>query len=154
VISCLQIEVVKARMAWVSISSAHEAMQAKLQVKYSLFIYLFRRKPLGNQDIPEVHMDNKVLPYNANPRVLGAFLDEELNFDHHIDKTEQKANKALSLLRAVKETEKVNCARLIQLYKAIVIPHLEYAAPVWQASPIAPNWTAFKEKPWPSAWEV
>jgi ribonuclease HI len=98
-------------------------------------ICLFRKKarhPIT--DNPKVAMCGKAVPYNPHPRVLGVHLDEELNFSFHLDKVEQRANKALSLIRAVKETEKVGTKRLIQLYKAIVVSHLEYAAPVWQAS--------------------
>jgi hypothetical protein len=62
------------------------------------------------------------------------YLDEEMNFNYHIGKVETKANKALALLRAVKGTDKIDTKKLIQIYKAIVVPHLEYAAPVCQAA--------------------
>ena len=38
------------------------------------------------------------------------------------------------LLRKVKETEAINAKCMLQLYKALVTPQLEYAAAVWQIS--------------------
>ena len=32
----------------------------------------------------------------------------------------------------VGKTEKINPANMIKLYKSLVVPHLEYAASVWQ----------------------
>jgi ribonuclease HI len=97
-------------------------------------VCLFQKRAPAEQDRPVVRMGLAALRYNPTPRLLGVFLDEELNFNHHIDKTEAKANKALNLLRTVKSTEKINTKRLLQIYQAVVVPHLEYAAPVWQTA--------------------
>ena len=45
---------------------------------------------------------------------------------------ERKALRSLNSLRKVKETEIISTRCMLQLYKALVIPQLEYAAPVWQ----------------------
>ena len=87
-----------------------------------------------NADIPtfKVHVNGKDIAYNPNPKVLGLHLDESLNFPNHIKKTEQKANKAIGLLRQIKHVEKISTVKLIQLYKCLICPILEYACPVWQ----------------------
>ena len=38
----------------------------------------------------------------------------------------------------MKETEIISPKCMLELYKALVIPHLEYAAPVWQIGNCSP----------------
>ncbi len=73
-----------------------------------------------------------IIPYNANPRLLGVFLDEHMTFSRHISEVERRGMRTLSLLQQVKLVEGINTTRLLQLYKSILRPQLEYAAPVWQ----------------------
>ena len=47
-------------------------------------------------------------------------------------KTEQKANKVIGVLRQIKHVEQIKTSKLIQLYKSLICPILEYACPVWQ----------------------
>ena len=65
-------------------------------------------------------------------KILTVTLDEKLKFETHIELVEQKALRSLDLLRRVKETELINTKCMLQLYRALVVPQLEYAAPVWQ----------------------
>ena len=48
------------------------------------------------------------------------------------EKLEHKALTTVSLLRKVEETEGINTKCMLQLYKALVTPQLEYAAAAWQ----------------------
>ena len=50
--------------------------------------------------------DGKELQYNPHPKILGITLDEQLNFQEHINKTEKKASVALRILREVKGISK------------------------------------------------
>ena len=59
-------------------------------------------------------------------------LDEKLKFDVHTEQIERKALRSLDLLRRVKETESISTKCMLQLYKALITPQLEYAASVWQ----------------------
>ena len=45
---------------------------------------------------------------------------------------EVKAQKMLSALRILGKTEKTDPDNMVRLYKSIVTPQLEYAAPLWQ----------------------
>lgn len=45
---------------------------------------------------------------------------------------ERKALRSLDLLRRVKETEIISTKCMLQLYRALIVPQLEYAAAVWQ----------------------
>ena len=79
-----------------------------------------------------VQLDGNDIKYNSNPKVLGFHLDESLSFQNHIMKTEQKANKVIRVLRQIKHVEQIKTSKLIQLYKSLICPILEYACPVWQ----------------------
>jgi hypothetical protein len=68
---------------------------------------LFGRR-VADTPRPQVTMGDSPIPYNPTPCLLGVVLDEELKFHQHIDKVEAKANRALSALRAVKNTEMID----------------------------------------------
>ena len=76
--------------------------------------------------------DGQKVQHNPTPKILGVTLDEKLKFERHTEQLERKASKTLALLRRVKETEVMNSKCMLQLYKALVAPQLEYAAAVWQ----------------------
>ena len=61
-------------------------------------------------------------------------MDETLSFSGHLSVLERKVEKTLSVLRQVSVTEKLSTKSLLQLYKALVIPQMEFAASVWQNS--------------------
>ena len=96
-------------------------------------ICLFSR---GNTNVDrsciKIIVDGKEVAYNPNPKILGLHLDETLNFQNHIKKTEQKAYKAIGVLRQIKHVEKISTLKLVQMYKTLICPVLEYASPVWQ----------------------
>ena len=59
---------------------------------------------------------------------LGVIIDRELQFDSHVNSKISKANQNLGIIRrSFRYMEKT---MFLQLYKAIVRPHLEYASPV------------------------
>ncbi|MCW4346280.1 MAG: ribonuclease H family protein [Candidatus Thiodiazotropha endolucinida] len=91
----------------------------------------------NNQTLEEARayrftFDDKIVKYNPNPKILGITLDEKLKFDIHTEQIEQKALRSLDLLRKVKITEAMTPKCMLQLYKALIVPQLEYAAAVWQ----------------------
>ncbi|MEW8544970.1 MAG: reverse transcriptase domain-containing protein [Candidatus Thiodiazotropha sp.] len=88
----------------------------------------------NNTDPSQIHvqLNGNDIKYNSSPKVLGLHLDESLTFQNHIIKTEQKANKVIGVLRQVKHVEQIKTSKLIQLYKSLICPILEYACPVWQ----------------------
>ena len=56
-----------------------------------------RDRHIGQDEI-KVTINQEEIKYNKTPKILGVTLDESLNFQSHISKEEQKANKALSSL--------------------------------------------------------
>ena len=78
-------------------------------------------------------MANTILKRTRTAKLLGVTLDERLTFQEHVKTVELKAQKVLSALRILGKTEKIDPAHMERLYKSIVVPQLEYAAPVWQS---------------------
>ena len=109
----------------------------KWRLKLSMLKTEFCLFSLENEVLEEARVfrfcvDGQQLNYNPNPKLLGVILDEKLKFESHIEAVELKATRSLELLRKVKETEVINTTCMLQLYKALVVPQLEYAALVWQ----------------------
>ena len=61
-------------------------------------------------------IDGNNLKYNSNPKLLGITLDEELNFQEHVNMTEKKASRALQIIREVKGISQISTKKLIELY--------------------------------------
>ena len=109
----------------------------KWRLKLSIVKTEFSMFSLDNQVLEEARMYNfdfegQIVKYNPKPKILGVTLDEKLKFETHVEMVERKALRSLNSLRKVKETEIISPSCMLQLYKGLVIPQLEYAAPVWQ----------------------
>ena len=109
----------------------------KWRLKLSMLKTEFCLFSLDNGVLEEARLfrfcvEGQLLRYNPNPKLLGVTLDEKMKFEIHIESVERKALRSLELLRKVKETEVINTKCMLQLYKALVVPQLEYAASVWQ----------------------
>ena len=74
------------------------------------------------------------IDYNSYPKILGITLDEQLNFQENVNKTEKKASIALRILREVKGISKISSKKLIKLYVTLIRSVIEYGCLVWQAS--------------------
>ena len=96
-------------------------------------ITLFVQNNIENQE-PVVTIDNHVLQYNKNPKVLGVHLDEKLNFKKHLEIISHKASRCLGVLREINGIAKLSSKKLIQLYIGLVRPVLEYGCLAWQTA--------------------
>ena len=63
-------------------------------------------------------------------KYLGVFLSSDMSWSTHIDSVCSKARKLVGLLYRRFSAE-VDSHSLLEMYKLLVRPHLEYAAPVW-----------------------
>ena len=74
-------------------------------------------------------MGDRKLDVTDCEKDLGVFVDPSLNFSQHCQKTANKANSILGLIsRSFSYMDK---QMLLQLYKGLVRPHLEYANTAW-----------------------
>ncbi|CAG2243558.1 unnamed protein product [Mytilus edulis] len=100
-----------------------------LSIEKTEYCIFSRNGPIKKMNL---QLEGKLLKYNCNPKILGVTLDEKLSFLKHIENVEQKAHKAISLLRMIKGVAKVSTKILLQIYQSIVLSTLEYASSVWQ----------------------
>ena len=61
---------------------------------------------------------------------LGIYLDEKLNFSHHIKEKISKANKGVGILRKLYNVKPRNF--LMTIYKSFIRPHLDYGAIIFE----------------------
>ena len=79
---------------------------------------------------PPLLLDGMPLEQVENFKYLGILLSSDLSWSAHIDSICNKARKLIGLLyrRFYADLES---DKLLEMYKLLVRPHLEYAAPVW-----------------------
>ena len=73
--------------------------------------------------------NGEILKSAKNIKDLGITISYNLSWSDHIDEVVNKANKVLGVIKRVLGSNSVNEFSL--LYKSLVRPILEYAAPVW-----------------------
>ena len=86
--------------------------------------------PIPKQIIHDYSLHNQVLENVSSVKYLGITVTDDLDWSQHINNVTSKATKTLGFLRrnltlAPKETK-------VAVYKALVRPQLEYAAPIWK----------------------
>ena len=60
---------------------------------------------------------------------LGVIFDEDMSFDKHLNKTITKANQILGIVKRTFISK--HRTILLNIYKTIIRPHLEYANIIW-----------------------
>ena len=83
----------------------------------------------NNQHLP-YQMDGIELQQSENERDLGVIVQQNLDVGQHIGAVTGKANQILGMIaRSYDDKRRKN---IIQLYKTLVRPILEYASPIWR----------------------
>ena len=78
---------------------------------------------------PSFEIDNDNIEIVSSLKYLGVQVDNQLNWDNHIDKAKKKALPALGL---VKYSKKYLSSEVIaKMYRGLVEPHLGYCCSVW-----------------------
>ena len=65
-------------------------------------------------------------------KYLGLYIDAELKWDVHVNHLCEKVGRMISFLGRLRQF--VNRRILNQLYRSVILPHLEYADIIWQNS--------------------
>ena len=83
----------------------------------------------GSKPSKTYSMGNQKLNISRCEKDLGVHIDDQLKFDKHITNMVNKANKIMAITR--KTFEYLDSEVFCYIYKGLVRPHLEYAAPIW-----------------------
>ena len=74
-------------------------------------------------------MDGHILKRSRCEKDIGVHVDTELNFSEHVTKAVNKANRIMGITR--KTFSCLNKSTFLPIFKGLIRPQLEYAAPVW-----------------------
>ena len=75
-----------------------------------------------------LRLSNDMIETKDSLRILGVILNNRLSFKSHVDEILKKAYAKIAALRRLKRLAPANV--LLKLYKAYVLPHLEYCSPI------------------------
>ena len=71
-------------------------------------------------------------PVKNSIDLLGATIDKDLSFNHHISQICEKVNKQFSVLKRFKNIITSNV--MLRLYKAFILPQFQYCSLIWHFS--------------------
>ena len=100
---------------WIMIFNPDISKQAQ-EVVFSRKTHKVTHMPLTFNAIP--------VAQTSHQKHLGLYLDEKLNFNHHIKEIISKVNKGISIIRKLRSIRPRNA--LLIIYKAFIRPNIDY----------------------------
>ena len=94
------------------------------KTKFCIF-YKVQRKI----SIPEIQIENTVISYSKVIDFLGFRLDDNLNWNDHLEKLSCKLSRPLGIINKLKYVLPRNV--LLQLYNSLFLPHVNYGILIW-----------------------
>ena len=82
-----------------------------------------------NPGIPEYSINSILLDVVTETKYLGVMINNRLSWDSHVNYIVSRANRLLGLLSSV--SSGLSSHATLCLYKALILPILEYGLPVW-----------------------
>ena len=77
----------------------------------------------------DIRIGDCILKRVRSTKTLGVIIDEGLTWSEHIAHVCKKANRGLAAMRCARSF--VPAETLMNIYQTMVLPHLDYCAPVW-----------------------
>ena len=99
---------------------------SKFAAEKTELIHLTRRK--GDLGRGEITMSGKIIKASATAKLLGVVFGQELRWKAHVQQVVKRATKAALGMGGLKN---LRPTQMTQLYRACVVPQLEYASTVW-----------------------
>ena len=112
-----------------TISEWLKANRLTLNVSKTKFCIFGTRPRLNNLANFDLSIDNQVIERVNQVKYLGMILDENLNFNAHIDYTIKKASSRLGAVRRARKFLDISTS--LVLYKSLVLPYLDYGDTVF-----------------------
>ena len=98
------------------------------QSKCKYMILSRKRKP--TEPSTPLLLDGQPLAQVTSFKYLGVILTNNLSWSEHVNSVCIRATRLLGLIFR-KYYNHASCSSLLQLYKSLVLPHLEYASAIW-----------------------
>ena len=101
----------------------------KLSVNISKTKFCIFNKVQRKISIPEIQIENTVISYSKVIDFLGFRLDDNLNWNDHLEKLSCKLSRTLGIINKLKYVLPRNV--LLQLYNSLFLPHVNYGILIW-----------------------
>ena len=101
----------------------------KLSLNISKTKFCIFHKVQRKVSIPEIQIENTVISNTKVVDFLGFKLDENLNWNDHIEKLSCKLSRTLGIINKMKYVLPINV--LLQLYSSLFLPHVHYDILIW-----------------------
>ena len=77
----------------------------------------------------EIKIDDQIIKSVDHTKSLGLTIDGHLSWSKHVEEICKKVSSAIGALKRVRPF--ISKGTAIQIYNALIIPHLDYCNPVW-----------------------
>ena len=101
----------------------------KLSLNISKTKFCIFHKVQHKISIPEIQIENTVISYSKVIDFLGFRLDDNLNWNDHLEKLSCKLSRTLGIINKLKYVLPRNV--LLQLYNSLFLPHVNYGILIW-----------------------
>ena len=101
----------------------------KLSLNISKTKFCIFHKVQRKVSIPEIQIENTVISNTKVVDCLEFRLDENLNWNDHIEKLSCKLSRTLGIINKMKYVLPINV--LLQLYSSLFLPHVHYGILIW-----------------------
>ena len=101
-----------------------------LNIAKTEYILIGSRSKINSMDVqPTVKIDTCPIKRVKSAKVLGVEIDENLNWEKHIEYIASKVSSGIGALKKLKEF--VDRDTLVLVYNALIQPHFDYCCEVW-----------------------
>ena len=97
--------------------------------KIEIMVITTRQKRTYINDTLNIKIDHRPVHQAKSVKMLGVQIEQTLSWSNHIEHIYKKVCPALGLLKRVRDY--VDHDTLINIYNALILPHLDYASVVW-----------------------
>ena len=102
-----------------------EAGRAKTMQRQSLYSPRTPKWPPRDKG----ELDNQPISRVEHTKLLGLIIDDRLSRSNHIRELCRKMSSAIGALRRIRSL--ISQSTAVQIYNALIQPHFDYCAPVW-----------------------
>ena len=88
-----------------------------------------RQRLSAQCDDVEIRIDDQIIKRVDHTKSLGLTIDAQLSWGKHVEEICKKFSSAIGALKRVRPFTSKETA--IQIYNALIMPHLDYCSPVW-----------------------
>ena len=108
-----------------------KANKLSLNIAKTEFMVIGSRQKFLAENCSElnIQLDNQPISTVEHAKSLGLIIDDRLSWSNHISELCRKISSAIGALRRIRPL--ISQSTAVQIYNALIQPHFDYCAPVW-----------------------